>query len=463
MDIFTSQRLNHHVELTKNDWLNDCLACLLRLINIISIQQYHLQDNHCNFFDMMNNRKLKKKSLEGMIVQPIHKNILPLINVPLTLNIVFLTLYQTCLPHHYDKYPIIYVSHYQVIHYLLTFLVSMAFSTDIFSHLDLYDHSLSPKLINKNNRVNLPVWLRLLTLETTESVVRQESCQALYRLCMGHSTEGVNGYKHLIAIFNCLLLSFDEACCLKCTNNSATGSHNRASSSCYVNTPIFYPHKFFESKAPQGPGCRDYMWLLCQLLDAVKRTDAELSWKEGSVDSATTIHQLFEVFDLSKIGHQLVNLSSLCEVISHKINTRPFNEKRQSGCEDEGLIGLMRLCEGILKHNPPFKHYTKGQAFLHEVFQCLFALPSPSRLYLPKCNSHNSRLSAYDVLVELVKNNINNYITLHSLLMKQNHKGLVINYFFINNINQKRTPISLIPNFLPRRLPPALQLGHMAK
>ena len=266
--------------------------------------------------------------------------------------------------------------------------------------------------------------------------MRQESCQALYKLCLGRSVDGINGYKYLPAVFNCLLFSFDEACALKCTSYSASSPSSpclaRATSSCHagpannnnsINASVFPLHKSFENKVPQGPGCRDYLWLLCQLVDAVKKQDAEASWMDESMDTFGSIHQLFDSFDVGKIACQLVSLSGLCQVIRYKINTRAYNEKRQNTLEDEGLVGLLKLCESILKHNPPCKHSPQGGAFLHEVFQCLFALPSPIRLYLPRCNSHNSRLAAYDLLVELVKGNTSNYISLHHLLLQQNHKG----------------------------------------
>lgn len=399
-----------------------------------------MEGSQSELYDMIDCRKFKKKGQERMVVMPIHKPILQLINVPLTLKIVFKTLFDISQPGHdqQDKYPVIYVSHYEVIHYLMSFLVSTAFSTDIFTHLSLFNfannNKLTNKLTNKNGEVNFAVWLRLLTLETTESVVRQESCQALYKLCLGRSVDGMHGYKHLPAVFNCLLLSFDEACALKWTTNTSTSNnnitHNRGGSSCHMsnnNSPIgFNSHKNFENKAPQGPGCRDYLWLLCQFVEAVKKQDAEVSWMDDSMDGYTSIHHLFDSFDLSKMAYQLVSLSGLCDVVRHKINTRTFNEKRQNTVEDEGLVGLMKLCETLLKHNPPFKHCQNGGVFLHEIFQCLFALPSPSRLHLPKCNSHNSRLAAYDLLVELVKFNTNNYTSLHALLLQQNHKGFLL-------------------------------------
>jgi len=63
------------------------------------------------------------------------------------------------------------------------------------------------------------------------------------------------------------------------------------------------------------------------------------------------------------------------------------------------------------------------KAFLHQVFDCLFALPTPKQRYLPKCKSQASRSAAYDLLVELVKGNVDNYTVLHQKVMQQHHQG----------------------------------------
>lgn len=58
------------------------------------------------------------------------------------------------------------------------------------------------------------------------------------------------------------------------------------------------------------------------------------------------------------------------------------------------------------------------------MFQCLFALPSPTKRYFPKCKSQASRSGAYDLLVELVKGNIDNYKILHQKMLQQHTKGI---------------------------------------
>ena len=67
--------------------------------------------------------------------------------------------------------------------------------------------------------------------------------------------------------------------------------------------------------------------------------------------------------------------------------------------------------------------YVCLQGFIDELFQCLFALPSPVKRYLPKCKSQASRSGAYDLLVEIVKGNLENYKILHEKMLHQHSKG----------------------------------------
>jgi len=63
------------------------------------------------------------------------------------------------------------------------------------------------------------------------------------------------------------------------------------------------------------------------------------------------------------------------------------------------------------------------QSFMVKMFWCLFALPSPKQRHYPKCKSQLSRSATYDLLVEMVKNSLNNYKVLHELVLKQHNKG----------------------------------------
>ena len=34
-----------------------------------------------------------------------------------------------------------------------------------------------------------------------------------------------------------------------------------------------------KEKEPFGPGCRDYFWLVCRLVDSINKEDAKQSWE----------------------------------------------------------------------------------------------------------------------------------------------------------------------------------------
>ena len=118
-----------------------------------------------------------------------------------------------------------------------------------------------------------------------------------------------------------------------------------------------------------------------------------------------------------------VNLNELGRRVADLIMSRPFLEHRHQLQEDDGLIGLLQLATSIFKHNPPIKTSAEGQKFLNEMFLALFALPSPTQRYLPKCKTQTARTAAYDLMVEMAKGSIDNYILLHEKVLMQHNKG----------------------------------------
>ena len=83
------------------------------------------------------------------------------------------------------------------------------------------------------------------------------ACRGLYRLCMGENSDGKAGYGFLLPTLSHMLVFIDDAQKMKSVRRQTT-----------------------EEKEPFGPGCRDYFWLVCRLVDNVKKEDAEKSWEE---------------------------------------------------------------------------------------------------------------------------------------------------------------------------------------
>ena len=89
--------------------------------------------------------------------------------------------------------------------------------------------------------------------------VRSSVSKGLYRLCMGENSEGKSGYNFLLPTLAAMLVFLDDAQKMKTARRR----------SC-------------DEKEPFGPGSRDYFWLVCGLVDNVKREDAVRSWQEVS-------------------------------------------------------------------------------------------------------------------------------------------------------------------------------------
>jgi ubiquitin carboxyl-terminal hydrolase 34 len=126
-----------------------------------------------------------------------------------------------------------------------------------------------------------------------------------------------------------------------------------------------------------------------------------------------------------------LNLQELALRVMSYIRERPYLEARhpaaQAQHEDEGLVGLLHLATSVFKHNPPAKaDEASGQVFLLEVFDCIFALPSPDHPYLPKCKSAAAKEAAYDLIEQMAKGCTANYILLHEKVLRQHTKGSTI-------------------------------------
>ncbi|NIG59088.1 ubiquitin carboxyl-terminal hydrolase 34-like isoform X2 [Pontoporia blainvillei] len=131
----------------------------------------------------------------------------------------------------------------------------------------------------------------------------------------------------------------------------------------------------YEEEPMLKPGCKEYFWLLCKLVDNIHIKDA----------SQTT----------------LLDLDALARHLADCIRSREILDHQDGNIEDDGLTGLLRLATSVIKHKPPFKFSREGQEFLRDIFNLLFLLPSLKDRQQPKCKSHSSRAAAYDLLVEM--------------------------------------------------------------
>jgi ubiquitin carboxyl-terminal hydrolase 34 len=259
----------------------------------------------------------------------------------------------------------------QVIHYAMSLLVSWVFSQD----------GNEDALFSSNGLLK---WLRNLLLDDHDPAVRREVCTGLYKLCLGSTPTGSKTGSSCTAPLLSVLLEFlDDALAMKPVRRQDSPNHLEQ-----------------DGKEPYGPACRDYFWILCRLVDNLP-PEVDHSSNSGSGSS---------LVDLDQLARQLA-----CGVVSRKLH-----EKRHGdNSPDDTLVGAIQLLCYMMKHQPPFKSSPEGQEFLLHLLECLFALPSPREKHMPKCKSVPARTACYDLLVEMTKGSLVNYLLLHKKLIEQ--------------------------------------------
>lgn len=366
-DIFVSGVLQARDGEEWNEWNQDCVACLLRLIYQFGIgttdNEIALDNGHDNGeMPRKKTKRSRKGSTDKLLIPKLNKVMLQMMGeVETVLKVLLNILYEAALPCDPNQYKTGFWGRAQVVYCAMTLLVSWAVSDPLVKTY-LFQHP------------NLESWLKRLVLDDPEPAVRRETCTGLYRLCLGSTVDGKTGLGFIAPLLNSLL-SF-----LSVAQNMRP------------------PRPDEEEKEPYGPGCKDYFWLICRLVDSL---DDEIL-QENAQDQKS-----------------LLDLESLARYLAEAIISRDFRETRHNTIEDDGLRGLLTLATVVIKHNPPFKFSKEGQEFLLQVFDCLFALPSPGHRYLPKCKSQPVRSAAFDLLVELVKGCEENYKLLHTKLLNQ--------------------------------------------
>lgn len=316
------------------------------------------------------NKRTRKNSLERNTVAQFNAKFLSLISNPEKLMDILLAI----LKHVTLNCKLIYQtsiwSRAQVVYFNLSFFTSWCYSDA--TVLDIYyRHESSKEIIKK------------LILDDSDQLVRKEACMAFTRLCLGSTTDGKNVRAFVPKFLNLLLSFLEEASLVNISK--ITANANRSN----------------EEKDLSGPGCKDYFTLVCRLIEPFVSQNA-ISPSDVQID-----------------------INFLCQFIVASILKRENYELRKNTIEDEGLRGLLILLTVLIKHNPSFKSTHESGEFIASIFNSLFALPTQSQRSLPKCKSSNTRSAAFDLLIELVKGNENNYSTLTNLLINQHHHEIM--------------------------------------
>ncbi|XP_041355094.1 ubiquitin carboxyl-terminal hydrolase 34-like isoform X3 [Gigantopelta aegis] len=370
LKIFMSGTLQPKDDGSWSQWNQECLAYLLQLITKFAVNPADLETGPEDAYDIFESPKKKpkksKSNQEKILIPRLNQSTVDMLNTESVLKILMQILYDAALPEDSNQMYIGSWGWAEVVHYAMTFLVSLAYSCD-----DV------PGLLC--TAPNFNTWLKRLTIESPEPYVRKEACMGLYKLRLGKTADNKRCYSFLFPILSSLLSLLPEALLFKPQKNVDFDGGGK-------------------EKEPFGPGCRDYFWLVCRVVDSISKEE------------------------INAESENIVDLNALAKDIAQHIVSRSYYETRAGYEEDDGLIGMLNLFTAVLKHNPQFKSSHEGQEFLDEISSCLFALPSPTKRYLPRCKSQASRAAAYDLLVEMVKGSIDNYTALHVNMMVQHTK-----------------------------------------
>lgn len=381
-----------NVETTKykhewTEWKQDCVSTLLQTIYHFATSSYREFESLRYDCDKMSeresssmgynsdgsrkNKRTRKNSLEKNILL-FNSNFIALIDDQERLMNVLFSILKFITQNSKLKlfYQTTISSRAQVVIFNLSFFTSWCYTDS--TALDIFYQNTFSKVIIKK-----------LILEDSDPQVRKEVSLAFIRLCLGSTSEGRN-LRGIIPKFLSLLLSFlEEASTVNI--NIITANANRSA----------------EEKDFTGPGCKDYFNLVCRLIEPF-------------------VSQSFIQTNNSEI-----DIDNLCQLVANSIIKRESYELCKNTIEDEGLRGLVILLGVLVKHNPKFKHRPECREFIMQIFNSLFALPTHTQRALPKCRSSHTRSAMFELLIELVKGNEDNFTLLTDKLIDQ-HRHEVI-------------------------------------
>ncbi|XP_078001097.1 ubiquitin carboxyl-terminal hydrolase 34-like isoform X2 [Glandiceps talaboti] len=396
-NIFMSGNLQVSADQEWDEWQQDCLACLLKLMYQFGVDVTSADpDSQDDVFESQSNvdfetpskkhRKEKHRSADPYlrVALRVRKNMLELLGEEGSLTRLMSVIYDAAAPRQLQQFHVGCRSRADALYHLpFQDIVLFAIEVVRYSLLLLVSWAnTQPEIkIELCNTDNFDVWLRRLVLESPEVLVRREACDGLYRLCIGNS--------HLSRQFSHSLLS-SLLSFLSAAQNFK---------------PLIKQAGDHDEVEEYNPGCKNYFRLLCLLVDNIAALE-EISADEKE-------HQ----------QRRMDELDNMAQHLAECIRSRDIFEQRHNTTEDVALTGLLKLCSAVVQHDPPLKFTKDGQEFLEDIFNILFALPTLETRYLPKSKSRASRTAAYDLMTELVKGSNENYRLLHGRMLRQHTPG----------------------------------------
>lgn len=214
-DIFVSGMLQSKDGIDDcNEWRNDCLASLLRILCLLGVEEMKPEDTL-------------------LTVPQLNAHMMKTMNAKDTLKRLSSILSDAGLPSNPHYFKTGFWGRSQVIHFTMNLLVCLVHSSGQAREYIWDDRYCG--------------WLQRFILDDPEPAVRREACAGLYRICLGNSIT----YLALLAPLLKKLVSFLPV----------------AEKMIHQNPNPHYAND--DGKEPYGPACRDYFWLLCRLVDTL--------------------------------------------------------------------------------------------------------------------------------------------------------------------------------------------------
>lgn len=504
-DVFMSQKLLPENDEEWNEWLQECLAYLLKLllafgtkpnipIPLSSAVNESSSSSTSSKLSICSNRNNVLGNNSNASIKRVRRNRLRQLGVltedrlPIPLfsdqllrlladtELVFNKLIRILKSSAMSKsqadqyYYVTMSSRAMIVLHVMSFLSSWCKSDPKFPKFQIADHK---------------ELLKALILDDTDSSIRREACSGFFKL--HHASTLIKTTAHNISLDSTnstLNSSIDSSSCVidsslmernQRTSFELTDSWTFSSDmlKCLIEfLPIAEamkpprPIRNYVSendyiKELNSPGCKDYFWLTCRLIDSQATTNLNISDREKfscspennqKRDSTSPVKEAPHknsdpvVDDLEKnvisdrhdesmqknAGPEAnpsakcsVNLFELCEYLVVAIRKRQTYETRDFSVEDDTLRGMLLMMVMALRRDSTFRYTNTAFEFIHELYEYLFAPPNQTQRYLPKCKSPATRSTAFDLMIALVERCPRNYFGLLDLLLVDQHNSVV--------------------------------------
>jgi len=457
-DVFMSQKLLPEDNEDWNEWLQECLAYLLKLLFQFGTKPIASPSSSdapasSTKSSISNPRivtsgvkrlrrsryKISNDITERVMIPSFSEELLVLLE---DTTIVFDKLLRIlkssalCRGQNDQYYYVTMSSRAMIVNHVLSFLSSWCKSDPNFPEFEVENYK---KLI------------KALILDDPDPSSRREACNGLFKLHYACTTRFLDTALDTSSSTNVSDSSLVETGSLSSVGERHSPAANNTLSAdllaCLVRflpiTERMMPPKPLRSRFSEtdyikelnSPGCKDYFWLTCQLIDApntCRQINSDSKCEESLEGSQSSPEKLDDCsFESDGAGLPLlecrspVDLQELCRYLVIAIRTRPVFETRDYSVEDDTLRGMLMMMVMAIRRDPSFRYSRLAGEFIKELYDYLFATPTEKNRFLPKCKSGPTRSTAFDLMLALVEYCPKNYMRLLDLLLQDQHQAII--------------------------------------